>query len=261
MKGQVVYFSHGGGPLPLLEDEGHTHMIQFMKDLPNRIQKPEAIIVFSAHWEEQEVQIQVSENPGLLYDYYGFPKETYEIQYPCKGNPALAEKISSLLTIAGINNQLNKDRAYDHGVFIPLIMMYPEADIPVIQISLLKNLDPKQHLAIGKALRPLLDESVLVIGSGFSFHNMRAFQFGSNFVEDLENEKFQDYLENICCKSTEQERDSQLLSWTKIPGARYCHPREEHLIPLHICAGLSEKPAKKIFDNKILGKRALGFLW
>lgn len=259
MKGQVVYFSHGGGPMPLLGEPSHEAMIDFMKKLPEKLARPEAILVFSAHWEEDVVHIQSSKKPGLFYDYYGFPKETYEIEYPCSTNPVLSERIASLLTKAGIKNTLDEKRAYDHGVFIPLLMMYEDADIPVIQISLLKNLSPEQHYNIGVALRPLMQENILVIGSGFSFHNMRAFQFDQDFSEDLDNEKFQDKLEQVCCTLSGDKRREELIHWKEFPAARYCHPREEHLIPLHICAGFSDKEAIKIFDAPILGKRALGF--
>jgi aromatic ring-opening dioxygenase catalytic subunit (LigB family) len=141
-------------------------------------------------------------------------------------------------------------------------MMYPDADIPVIQISLNHNLDPLTHLKIGKALRKLLEDNILIIGSGFSFHNMRAFDFAGREIEDPRNNEFQDRLIEICCDELdEEERFNEFKDWDKLPNARYCHPREEHLLPLHVCVGLSTGIAEKAFDDYILGKRAVAFLW
>lgn len=261
-KGQVLYFSHGGGPLPILGDPSHKNMITFMENLPHKIERPDSIVVFSAHWEEEEVAIQSGSDPGMIYDYYGFPEAAYHIQYPCKGNRDLALKISELFRKNGIIHRLDDTRPYDHGSYIPLTMMYPNADIPVLQISLHHSLDPLTHLHIGKALRPLLEENVLIIGSGFSFHNMRAFDFDGANEEDIQNNKFQDRLIEICCNEKDEEkRMEHLVNWTRISGSRYCHPREEHLLPLMVCAGLAGDAGEKVFDDYILGKRAAAFLW
>lgn len=259
--GQVLYFSHGGGPLPLLDDPSHYKMIQFMKELPSKIQRPDAIVVFSAHWEENIITIQSGAKPEMMYDYYGFPEEAYTIKYPCKGNPELAFKIAKLLANNGIDSLLDDSRPYDHGSYIPLKMMYPSADIPVIQISLNHNLDPLTHINIGKALSPLLEENILIIGSGFSFHNMREFDFSGKNIENPLNDGFQDQLIEICCTQNNEEKWKSLVNWESLPGARYCHPREEHLLPLLVCAGLSKGLGVKVFDDYILGKRATAFLW
>ncbi|MBK5200657.1 MAG: dioxygenase [Spirochaetaceae bacterium] len=260
--GQVIYFSHGGGPLPLLGDTSHAKMIEFMKKLPNKIKRPDYIIVFSAHWEESKVTIQSEIEPGIMYDYYGFPEASYNIKYPCKGDPGLALKIAELFKKNDIEYRMDNKRDYDHGSYIPLKIMYPDADIPVLQISLNHNLDPFTHLNIGKALRPLLEENILIIGSGFSFHNMRQFDFEGKDQEDALNNYFQDKLIEICCTCINEElKIDSLVNWEEIPGARYCHPREEHFLPLLVCAGLSTDVGVKIFDNYILGKRATAFLW
>ncbi|NCB42787.1 MAG: dioxygenase [Clostridia bacterium] len=261
-KGQVIYFSHGGGPLPILGDFSHNNMIAFMKKLPSKIERPDSIVVFSAHWEEEEVSIQSGGEPGIMYDYYGFPDAAYHIQYPCKGNRDLALKIAALFRTNGIVHRLDDKRPYDHGSYIPLNMMYPDADIPVVQISLHHSLDPLAHLNIGKALRPLLKENILIIGSGFSFHNMREFDFDGANVEDIQNNQFQDSLIEICCNEEDEEtRMAHLINWERIAGARYCHPREEHLLPLMVCVGLAEDVGENVFDDYILGKRATAFLW
>jgi aromatic ring-opening dioxygenase catalytic subunit (LigB family) len=262
LNGQVIYFSHGGGPLPILDDPSHRTMIQFMKSLPGRINRPKSIIVFSAHWEEDVVTVQSGSEPEIMYDYYGFPEAAYTIKYPCKGDSELALKVADLFMKNGIKYRLDDKRPYDHGSYIPLKMIYPDADIPVIQISLHHNLDPMTHLSIGKALRPLLEDNFLFIGSGFSFHNMRRFYFTGESTVDPVNDEFQNKLIEICCGYQEEDKKwESLINWENIPGARYCHPREEHLLPLFVCVGLSTGVGAKIFDDYILGKRGTAFLW
>jgi 4,5-DOPA dioxygenase extradiol len=259
---QIVYFSHGGGPLPILGDPGHKAMIDFMIQLPKQFHRPEAILVVSAHWEEREPTMLGAEYPPMFYDYYGFPEETYKITYPAPGNPELVNRVAALLAEKNIPSQIDSTRGFDHGLFIPLKLMYPQADIPSIQLSLIRGLDPSAHIALGKALGSLMHENILVIGSGFSFHNMNAFSWQGMGDADLANDAFQEWLIDTCAGSlTESEREKRLTEWEKAPSARYCHPREEHLLPLHVCQGMAGNPAELIFDDKILGKRSVGFLW
>lgn len=261
-KAQILYIPHGGGPLPLMSDPGHAKIIDFLRSIPAKIHQPDLILVISAHWEEsQPVLFGTGGNP-LLYDYYGFPDSAYQIQYPAPGAEKKITGIISTLEKAGFKGTMNRDRGYDHGVFVPLALMYPNADIPVIQISLLDSLDPKQHINLGKALSPLLRENVLVLGSGFSFHNMRAFSWGGDQSPDPQNEAFQDWLIDVCTGPHEKHvRDERLVNWEQAPGARYCHPREEHLLPLHVCQGMARGKAELVFDDHTLSKRAVGFLW
>lgn len=261
-KGQVLYISHGGGPLPLLGDASHTSMVKFLQALPASMHRPEAILVISAHWEEKVATVLESFMPPMVYDYYGFPPVSYTYSYPAPGNPELAHKIDNLLKESGIPTQSDAKRGFDHGLFIPLMLMYADADIPAIQLSLVRGLDAAQHLALGSALSSLLEENILVIGSGFSFHNMQAFSFGDELSKDDKNNAFQDWLKDVCtAEKSQQEREAQLLHWEKAPYARYCHPREEHLLPLLVCASLAQGPAKVVFDDYILGKRSLAFQW
>ena len=263
-KVQIVYFSHGGGPLPILGDPSHDAMNEFMKKLPGILNRPEAILVISAHWEENTATVQSGANPPMLYDYYGFPEKAYKIKYPAPGNPELAEKICDVLAMAGVGCMINEKRGFDHGLFIPLKMMYPEADIPSMQISILHSLDAKAHIELGRALQPLLNENILIIGSGFSFHNLRAFSFSdmNKNAMDERNDAFQDWLKDtIAGEHTQAEREQMLIDWESAPYARYCHPREDHLLPLHVCTALAGDSGKVIFDDYIAGKRALAFLW
>lgn len=259
---QVVYFSHGGGPMPILGDPGHKAMVDFMVQLPSQLRKPEAILVISAHWEENTATLMGAPAPSMFYDYYGFPKKAYEINYPAPGNPALASQIADLLNKNKITARVDNQRGFDHGLFIPLKLMYPQADIPALQLSLLHSLSPAAHLALGQALRELMQENILVIGSGFSFHNMQAFSWQSAGGADPANDAFQDWLIEVCTGPLPQaDREQRLIDWERAPSARYCHPREEHLLPLHVCLGMANTPAKLIFDDQILGKRGVAFLW
>jgi len=262
MRTQIVYFSHGGGPLPILGDAGHKVMVDFMRQLPSRLRKPAAILVISAHWEENAATLISAQTPPMLYDYYGFPDEAYDITYPAPGNPELANRIAGLLLKNNISARLDPQRGFDHGLFIPLKLMYPQADIPSLQLSLLRGLEPARHISLGNALRDLMDENILIIGSGFSFHNMNAFSWEEKKTPDPANDAFQNWLIEVCTGPFSQtERERHLIDWRKIPSARYCHPREEHLMPLHVCLGIADNPASKIFDDYILGKRAVAFLW
>lgn len=259
---QIVYLSHGGGPLPILGDAGHRSMVAFMTALPSLLRLPEAILVISAHWEESAATLLGAPRPPMLYDYYGFPPEAYAITYPAPGAPALAERVARLLGEAGIPSRIDRQRGFDHGSFIPASLMYPAADIPMLQLSLLRGLDAAAHVALGAALRSLMGENLLVIGSGFSFHNLSRIFWGGPEQPDPANEAFQDWLIETCGGPlTQAERERRLIAWEQAPHARYCHPREEHLLPLHVCAAMASRPGKVIFDDTILGKRSLAFLW
>lgn len=261
-RAQILYLSHGGGPLPILGDDSHQAMVDFMHRLPGQLRKPDAILVISAHWEEKVATVLGAARPPLLYDYYGFPKEAYAITYPAPGHPELAQRIVTLLDRQQIPGDIDSQCGFDHGLFIPLKMIYPQADIPALQVSLLRGLNPAAHIALGKALRPLMAENILVIGSGFSFHNMGAFTWQRNSPPDSANDGFQNWLIEVCTsRMSQEERERHLIEWEQAPAARYCHPREEHLLPLHVCAGMTGQPATVVFDDAILGKRAIAFLW
>ncbi len=261
-KAQIVYLSHGGGPLPILGDPGHREMVAFMRRLPARLNRPDAILVISAHWEEGAATLLSAQAPPMFYDYYGFPAKAYEITYPAPGSPELADRIVGLLHKSSIPARTDPQRGFDHGLFIPLKLMYPQADVPALQLSLVKGLDPAAHFALGRALRGLLTENILIVGSGFSFHNMSAFSWRGTPAPDPANDAFQNWLIEVCTGPIPQaERELRLVEWEQAPSARYCHPREEHLLPLHACLGMADKPAELIFDDYILGKRGVAFLW
>ncbi len=261
----VVFVPHGGGPMPLLGDVNHRELTRFMQSLSANLPRPTAIVVITAHWEEEMVSITHSAAPGMLYDYYGFPPESYEFNYPAPGNPTLAKQIQQLLQERNIDARLDNQRAYDHGTFVPLMLLYPAADIPVVQLSLLASLDPAAHLAIGKALAPLREQGVLIVGSGMSFHNMRAF-FSNDPSIKGKSEAFDQWLAGILTAPglTNPEREAGLRNWASAPQGRFCHPREEHLLPLLVCWGAASEgssAAEQNFSGLLFNTAISGYLW
>jgi aromatic ring-opening dioxygenase catalytic subunit (LigB family) len=261
----VLFVPHGGGPMPLLGEENHRELTTVMHSVSADIPRPKAILVITAHWEEGIATISSAPAPGMFYDYYGFPSETYKFKYPAAGNPELAQTIAGLLDAAGIKSQLDPKRDFDHGTFVPLMLMYPQADIPVVQLSLLKNLNPAAHIALGEALAPLREQGVLILGSGMSFHNMQAF-FSGNPATKGRSEQFDSWLTEtlVSAELSLTEKNTRLAAWQAAPEARFCHPREEHLLPLHVCFGAGSQAssaAVKIFSGFLFNTKISAFLW
>lgn len=268
---RILYIPHGGGPLPLLGDEGHLELVHYLRSLAASIARPKAIIVVSAHWEASIPTVTAGTAPPLIYDYYGFPDEAYHVQYAAPGDPGLAGRIKAALNAAGLSLAMDTDRGFDHGLFVPLMLMYPEADIPCVQLSLVRGLDPALHLRIGHALAALGGEDILILGSGFSFHNMQEFfrSSGTSGQADPRNDAFQTWLAETCGSPglNPLERLERLAAWEAAPSARYCHPREEHLLPLHVCTGVASGAGAAsggralCQDLNVLGKRSLVAFW
>ena len=266
-KATILYIPHGGGPLPLMNEPGHASLNRFLGEYAASIGspdlRPDAIIVVSAHWEEAEISITSAPAPPLLFDYSGFPPETYEYQYPAPGLPELATRVHDLLGKAGIESRLDDKRGFDHGMFVPLLLMYPAADIPCIQISLSSSLDAALHVRIGKVLSALRKENLLVLGSGFSFHNMQAIMSKTDAAIEPRNQAFEDWLLETCCATTLSagEREQRLVNWQQAPHARYVHPREEHLLPLQVCYGMGQSAARKVFQEPVAGFLTSAYEW
>lgn len=259
----VFFLPHGGGPLPLLGDAQHQPIVDLLRQIPSRWAKPKAILVISAHWEAERPTLLADTAPELYFDYYGFPAQSYQYRYPTTNPESWQQSLRQALDQAGIDFDSAAGRGYDHGVFVPLLLMYPEADIPVMQLSLVHNLDPQTHLRLGRALAPLREQGVLIVGSGFSFHNMRAYSFQGGEA-GRQSVVFHDWLVDRLTDPalSPEQRQAQLADWAQAPEARYCHPREEHLLPLHVCLGAAEGTAAEIvFDQAMLGQRAIGALW
>ncbi|MGN6424743.1 MAG: DODA-type extradiol aromatic ring-opening family dioxygenase [Asticcacaulis sp.] len=250
----TLYIPHGGGPCFFMDwspADMWDEMGAYLKRLPADVgEKPKALLIVSAHWEEAEFTVQTKPNPGLLFDYYGFPPHTYELSWPAPGAPELAARVQALAAAAGIAVRADAQRDFDHGVFIPMLLAWPEADIPTFQLSLKAGLDPAAHLALGRALAPLREEGVLIIGSGMSYHNLRRLmQRDMNGDMRHASHDFDQWLQ----EAVQGDRDA-LLRWTEAPNARLCHPREEHLLPLMVAAGAgADDPARMTYHEDSLG--------
>ena len=231
----TVFIPHGGGPFPYMEWRPAgmwADLTAYLKRLPQDIgQTPKAILIVSAHWEETDFTIQTKPAPALFYDYYGFPENTYQLNWPAPGAPDVAARVIELAKASGIMVRADDNRDYDHGVFIPMLLAFPDAAIPTVQLSLKKNLSPAEHIALGKALAPLRDEGVLIIGSGMSFHSIPGLMGRVHGVGEA-SQAFDRWLQGAVDDGTEA-----LTGWAAAPGARISHPREEHLIPLMVVAG------------------------
>ena len=251
----ALFIPHGGGPCFFMDwnpEDTWTGMAAFLKSIASSLpQRPAAIVMVSAHWMEPEFGVTGHPRPGLIYDYYGFPPHTYELTYPAPGEPQLAERVAQLISAVGLEARVDAARGYDHGMFIPLKLVFPAAEIPVIQLSLRKDLDPLAHLQLGQALAGLRDGNVLVIGSGMSFHNMRA--YGDTRYSAISDE-FDQWL-TTAVESPVARRESLLQNWEQAPHARLCHPQggEEHLIPLLVAAGAGgDEPGRKIYSERVM---------
>jgi aromatic ring-opening dioxygenase catalytic subunit (LigB family) len=249
-----LFIPHGGGPCFFMEwspRDTWAQMQHFLEEVAGTLPaKPRAIVVVSGHWEEHAFTANTSALPPLLFDYYGFPEHTYRLEYPAPGNPELAHQIGALMTAAGLPFGEDDTRGYDHGVFIPLKVMLPEADIPIVQLSLLNGLDPATHIRAGQALALLRDDNVLIIGSGMSYHNLRAFGPAGR----APSEAFDAWLSDAVQAPTATARNAQLMQWAQAPAARQAHPREEHLLPLMVAAGAAgEDRGNKVYADHVNG--------
>ena len=258
-----IYLPHGGGPCffmdpPPDEPTRWLGMAAYLRSIPSLLpRRPDALLIISAHWEMPRPTVLAAAHPGMLYDYTGFPPHTYKLTYPAPGAPALATRVRKLLADAGIESAEDTERDYDHGVFIPMKVAFPDADIPVMQLSLQSGLDPARHIAIGKAIASLRAENIVVIGSGLSFHDLRAL---GGHAADQPSVEFDNWLTETLCDGPIDEREDKLVHWTNAPAARICHPREEHLLPLMIAVGAgADEPGRHVFGGKIWNKAVSAF--
>lgn len=251
----TFFIPHGAGPCFFMDwtqgrPDEWDRTGDFLKGLRGALdQKPKAIVVISGHWEAAQFTVASGPRPSLIYDYGGFPAHTYQLKYDAPGDPALAQRIRDLLSEQGIASAADPGRGWDHGVFIPFKLIFPDADVPVVQLSLKVGLDPAEHMAAGRALAPLRDEGVLIVGSGMSFHNMRGFgdpRFGP--VSD----QFDAWLTQTV-EAPAAERDQGLARWADAPAGRLAHPREEHLLPLMVAEGAAGgDPGGRVFSDRAM---------
>ncbi len=260
----TLYIPHGGGPCFYMEWEyptpnPWTGLASWLSGLAASIGRvPKAVLVISGHWEEDPIAVNSQERPALLYDYYGFPEHTYRLQYPAPGAPELAREVRDLLRTAGFPAREESRRGLDHGVFVPFKLIYPQADVAIVQMSLRRGLDPAAHLAMGAALAPLRRRDVLIVGSGMSFHNL-----GIRSIENAripESDRFDAWLTQAACAPAAEDRNTELMRWASAPAARFAHPREEHLMPLMVAAGAAGADRGTVaFSGRMMGWQISGF--
>jgi aromatic ring-opening dioxygenase catalytic subunit (LigB family) len=262
----TLFISHGGGPCffmkpgEMFPPGTWNRMAAHLSGIGSAVRvRPKALLVISAHWEEKVPTTYTATAPTLLYDYYGFPPSAYTLRYPAASDPDLAAEVKRLLSASGIACGSNTKRGFDHGVFIPMMLAYPEADIPIVQLSLQSGLDPESHLAIGRALRPLRDSGVLIIGSGMSYHNLGAL---GSAAGDLPASRFDAWLNDVVSASDSDLRSEQLRAWSSAPGASEAHPRAEHLAPLFVAAGAAgDDGGHRDYHDVLFGKAVSGFIF
>ena len=238
----AYFIPHGGGPWHVMDDafgdpEGYGKLKKYLEDLgKNYKDRINAVLVISGHWEEPVPTIYSSESLALFYDYYGFPEFTYKLQWPAKGDAGLALQVEKLLKTSGFRTDMDDKRGYDHGTFVPMMVAFPDVNVPVVQLSLIKGLNPQTHIKMGKALEPLRKEGVLIIGSGMSYHNMQGFM-SESLTGASASKQFDEWLTRSVEKNNAIKRNELLVNWEKAPKARESHPRSEHLAPLFVIAG------------------------
>ena len=258
----TFFIPHGGGPCFFMEwdpPDTWTRMGDWLRGLAGTLPaRPRAIVVISAHWEEPQFTVTANPSPALIYDYSGFPPHTYELSYAASGAPDLAHAIDRLAAAAGITVNDDRRRGFDHGVFIPFKLIYPDADLPIVQLSLKAGLDPEDHLAIGRALAPLRDDGVLLVGSGMSYHNLRG-MFSDHPSYGAESVLFDGWLHETLTADT-AAREQGLRDWAQTPTARGAHPREEHLLPLMVVAGAAKgDPGQRVYHDQVMGITLSGY--
>jgi aromatic ring-opening dioxygenase catalytic subunit (LigB family) len=228
----------------MMDQVGHLYgkLDASLRDIPRQLGvTPKALLVITAHWEGRDFMLSSSPKPPMIYDYGGFPPHTYEVQYPAPGSPELAAQVRDLLEAGGVHAVLDGQRGFDHGTFSALYPVYPQADVPIVQLSLKYGLDPQEHLAVGRLLAPLREQGVLIVGSGLSYHNLRAF----NAAGAAASHAFDGWLRATMDLPAAQ-RSAQLINWEQAPAARMAHPREEHLLPLMVVLGAAEQEAATV---------------
>jgi 4,5-DOPA dioxygenase extradiol len=232
-----LFISHGS-PMLALEDAPTTH---FMRSVGQSMPRPKAILVASAHWETERPMLSSAEHPETLHDFGGFAKELYELRYWAPGSPMLALQAQGLLQKAGIGASLDPSRGFDHGAWNPLLLMYPEADIPVVELSVQPQRDARWHYALGQALASLKDQGVLIMGTGNLTHNLYEAFRGGHVETPAWVDAFSSW---VFERLSEGDLDALLNWWTRAPYAQRNHPSPEHFLPFFVALGAAGAQAK-----------------
>ena len=233
-----LFLSHGAPTLPLSDTPART----FLSQLGATLERPKAILVVSAHWETAQPTVNAVERNDTIHDFGGFPRALYDMRYPAPGSPSVAARVVELLGAAGLATKTDTKRGLDHGAWVPLILMYPQADIPVLQLSVQPHLGPEHHLRVGRALAALRDEGVLIIGSGSFTHDLSEFRgHALNDPAPAWVNSFADWFHDALIA----DKTAALLDYRRqAPYATKNHPTEEHLLPLYVALGAAGEGAQ-----------------
>ncbi|CEJ82358.1 hypothetical protein VHEMI02427 [[Torrubiella] hemipterigena] len=272
----VIALSHGGGPMPLLGDPNHATITASLQQRVPKIlglntpSQPAAIVMVTAHWTTDQPTISNGSSHDLLYDYRGFPPESYELKYPAPGEPEVAAKIAAAFAEQGLSPKLDAVRKWDHGVFVPLLLINPKANIPIIQVSVLESEDAGDHIKMGKALATLRASNIAILGSGFaSLHHFTLFRALSQgdqevrkSIKESTTDPWNEALTGAIKESTEGNWDG-LLNWRNLPHANEIHPvgGGEHFTPLLVCAGAAKGDKVHSYKDSYYGQDIVTFYW
>ncbi|KAI9715048.1 MAG: hypothetical protein M1828_001084 [Chrysothrix sp. TS-e1954] len=285
----VIALSHGGGPLPLLGDPDHAHLVESLRSKVPKLLKlgtseaPRAIVVVTAHWSAARPTISNAKNHKLLFDYYGFPDAAYKFKYDAPGEPSVARDVAQALEGVGLKSEMDQERGmfttrsltvemadsavgWDHGVFVPMILINPSASIPIIQVSVLENESPADHFAMGQALCELRDSNVAIIASGFAtFHNIRFFFNGATRSPAFraKNDEWTKHVNAAVDEPDPKTRLNKFESWRSWPGSYEMHPRggSEHFLPLIVAAGAGGEGSAEKYKDESAGLDMFSYYW
>jgi 4,5-DOPA dioxygenase extradiol len=239
-----LFVSHGAPTLAL--ESGGT--ADFLRDLGKGLERPTAIICVSAHWDRPSPSVSGAASPRTVHDFVGFPQQLYALRYPAPGSPELARKIADALAAIGLQAQVDHDRGLDHGVWVPLTLMYPAADVPVVALSVDSGADPTFHFDIGRALDPFRAQGFLILGSGGATHNLRDVMQRPPLAPPLSYA--QEFTEWLCLAVT-QGRTGDLLEYReRAPHAERAHPTTEHFLPLFVALGAAGAPLGRVLHRE-----------
>ncbi|MBE7728651.1 class III extradiol ring-cleavage dioxygenase [Komagataeibacter sp. FXV3] len=256
----VLFLPHGGGPCFFMDwPDTWDHMAAYLRGVAATLpRRPDGIVVMSSHWETGMPTVTSGAHPPLIYDYSGFPPHTYQLRYPAPGSPRLAAQVCALLDRAGITSAQDPERGFDHGVFIPFMLAFPQADIPIVELSLQRDLNAAMEIRTGAALQALRAQNVLIVGTGMTYHNLHHLM-AQNPQSNAVSQEFDTWLTHAV-ESPPDIRTEALTQWTHAPGARICHPRPEHLLPLMFAAGAAGTDrGVRDYSDTVMGKALSGF--
>ena len=258
--------------MPLLNDPNHKDMIHSMRNRVPKIlrlgtaEAPRAIVLVTAHWSEANPTISSGSKHKLLYDYYNFPKETYNLTYDAPGSPDVASEVEKALQSEGLKPEKDAFRGWDHGVFVPMLLINPSANVPIVQVSVMENESPEQHFAMGRALSKLRDQNIAIVGSGFaSIHNLKVMFDGTISTPAFlgKNRQYSKELGEALAEESLEARQKRLSGWRKFTGTFEMHPRDhaEHFMPLLVCAAAGGDGKMQSYADDFMGLKVWSYYW